>query len=419
METRVLYHDYEFDKLPETFTASIVEKRSREGGQALILDKTVFYPEGGGQPGDRGTINGIPVIDVREEGGEILHIIAADAKPGGAADAGALPASAELAVDQRRRRDFTVQHSAQHLLSGTMLRLTGFPTVSMRLGEDYNTIDVDAPALDTAELLKVEDAVMTAIEENHPLIIHLCPPEKAEDFPLRKVPPKGEEVIRIVEIEGNDFSPCCGTHAASTGQIGMLRILGAEKYKGMTRVTFIAGRRCLEDSRMLRQNGARISRLLKVPVEETGGAVTALAERAAALEQRLKALEEEAARREAAALHERAAGFPGPADPAQGSAGGALYAESFSGKSMEEVFRIGKQAQKLSGSIFVLGSEQDLKFAALCSRKDLDIRPRLQSVLEDAGGKGGGGSSFFQGQFDSPEKYRNFFALLGPQDHGH
>jgi alanyl-tRNA synthetase len=416
METRVLYTGYEFDKLPETFTASLVGKRAWKDSQALILDKTIFYPEGGGQPGDRGTINGIPVIDVREEDGEILHIVAA----AGAASAVVLPLSAslELAVDRRRRRDFTVQHSAQHLLSGTVLRLTGFPTVSMHLGEDCNTIDVDAPVLDGAALLKVEDSVMTAVEENHPLIIHLCPPEKVEDFPLRKIPPKGEEVIRIVEIEGNDFSPCCGTHVASTGQIGMVRILGAEKYKGMTRVTFIAGRRCLEDSRMLRKNGGEISRILKVPVEETAGAVAAAAEKTALLEQRLKAFEEETARREAAALHERAAVSSGPADM-QDPAGAALYAESFSGKTMEEVLRIGKQVQKLDRGIFVLGSEQDLKFAALCSRKDLDIRPRLQSVLEDAGGKGGGGPSFFQGQFDSPEKYRNFFAMLESQDHGH
>ena len=125
---------------------------------------------------------------------------------------------------------------------------------------------MDSPVLSEETLLAAEDAVMDAIEENHSVIIHLCPPEDISRFPLRKAPPKGEDAIRVVEIEGNDFSPCCGTHCASTGQIGMLRILGAEKYKGLTRVGFIAGRRCLEDSRLLRKNALTVSRAFRTPL---------------------------------------------------------------------------------------------------------------------------------------------------------
>ncbi|MDR0599629.1 MAG: alanyl-tRNA editing protein [Treponema sp.] len=383
------------------YQARLVERRPHNGGAAVILDRTVFYPEGGGQPGDRGTINGRNLIDVKEEGGEILHIV-------GEGD-GLVPGPVELVLDLPRRRDFTVQHSAQHLLSGTILRITGFPTVSMHLGEVYNTIDVDGKDLSRETLMRAEDEAAQAIEEDVPLIIHHCPPERVEDFPLRKTPPRGEEVIRVVEIRGRDFSPCCGTHVKSAGQLGALRILGAEKYKGMTRITFIAGGRCLREARVLRENAETISRALKVPVEETGRAALALLERTAALEERLKAYEEEAARTQARSIIEEAElAEAGP---------GTWHVRFFPGAGMEEVTRLGRHLRELSGAVFVLGAERDAKFAALCSTRNTDLRPRLKEALEKAAasggsGRGGGGPDFFQGQFASAEELKAFLAEL-------
>jgi alanyl-tRNA synthetase len=413
METQKAYYDHSG---AEPFRATIREVRpyadsgpSPEGGagkNAILLDKTIFYPEGGGQSADRGTINGIPLLDVREQDGEILHLIAGGGEK-------LAPGPAELVLDARRRRDFTVQHTAQHLLSGTILRITGKPTVSMRLGEEFCTIDVDTPELDGDTLIAVEDAVMDAIEGDKPVIIHHCPPEDVKTFPLRKVPPQGEEVIRVVEISGHDFSPCCGTHCASTGQIGLLRILGAEKYKGMTRLSFIAGRRCLWDSRLLRNNSEMISRALKVPVNETGKGVAALVEKTGRLERDLKTLEEEAAEARALSLLEKAglpsAGVSGKDGPS-GSA--LILAEIFPHAGIDEVLRIGRAAQKKTGAVLVLASEKDLKFAAFCSVKGYDIRPLVKEAMEKEGGKGGGGPGFFQGLFDSPEALTAFMAAV-------
>jgi alanyl-tRNA synthetase len=407
METQRCYYDYTG---PEIFHARIREIRpagdssgSGAGKTAILLDRTIFYPEGGGQGADRGTINGIPLEDVVEQAGEILHLVAGGGE-------GLAPGPADLVLDQRRRRDFTVQHTGQHLLSGTILRMTGKPTVSMRLGEEYNTIDVDSPDLGEEVLCAVEDAVMEAIEQDCPVIIHLCPPEDITRFPLRKIPPPGEEIIRVVEIGGHDFSPCCGTHCASTGQIGILRILGAEKYKGMTRITFIAGRRCLRDSRTLRNNGEIISRALKVPVTETGKGVLALLEKTGRLERELKAREEEAADLKArellgqwGLLSAGESGGPGPVPVA---------AECIPGAGIDEVLRIGRAAQKKTGALLVLGSEGDLKFAAFCSRKGFDMRPLLKELMEARGGKGGGGPGFFQGLFESPGDLAAFMAAL-------
>jgi alanyl-tRNA synthetase len=392
-----------------SFPAQILELRPWEDKAAVILDRTIFYPEGGGQGADRGFINGIPVPDVREKDDEIFHIVTAE-------DAGRLaPGPAELTLDWERRRDFTIHHTAQHLLSGTILRLTGSPTVSMHLGDEVCTIDVDTPAITEETLIAIEDAVAAAIEGDAPVITHLCPPENAGDFPLRKVPPQGEEVIRVVEIEGHDFSPCCGTHARSTGEIGILRILGAEKYKGKTRIFFIAGRRVLRDSRMLRKNGDVISRALKVPVTEIGQGTLALLDRADRLERRVKALEEEAAGYKAEALL-RKAGLVGE-DGTDRAAAGRIHIECLPGD-MEEVLRIGRAAQKLTGAILVTASEQEAKFAALCSAPSADIRSILKAPMEARGGRGGGGPSFFQGQFPSGEDLRAFLGDLPEKAEG-
>ena len=187
MKTGKLYYE---KPGAEHFPARILEVRPYNGKTidraALILDATNFYPEGGGQPGDRGTINGIPVVDVLEQNGEIYHIInAGDAKR-------AAPGPADLAVDWTRRREYTALHTAQHLLSGTILARLKAHTVSMHLGDEVCTIDVDIPAISEEALIAVEEAVAGGIEENHPVIIHLCPPERVEDFPLRKIPPQGE-----------------------------------------------------------------------------------------------------------------------------------------------------------------------------------------------------------------------------------
>ena len=236
---------------------------------------------------------------------------------------------------------------------------------------------------------------------------------------MRKTPPQGEEVIRVVEIQGNDFSPCCGTHLKSTGRIGMLRVLGAEKYKGMTRVSFIAGRRVFQDSRVLRQNGEVISRTLKVPVAETGKAVLALIDRFGQLERQVKELEETAAQSKAKNLLHRARVLnsrnkdnekKGQDDTKPGKL--KVFSINYSDSEMEDLLRIGRAAQKLTPAVLVFFSTFLLKFAAFCSAEDADIRPLLKDRMEAHGGRGGGSASFFQGFFSSAEKLDAFLASL-------
>ena len=403
MQTEKLFYSYAADK---PYAANIIAIQPWKDGTkaALVLDKTIFYPEGGGQPGDRGFINGYPLVDVQETADGILHIVPVE--PGKEP----VPGPAELILDAKRRRDLTVQHSAQHLLSGILLRMTGGPTVSMHLGDEATTIDVDRPQLPAQTLLVAEEEVAKAIEADLPIIVHLCPPEDIRGFPLRKTPPQGEEVIRVIEIRGQDHSPCCGTHCSSTGQIAMLRILGAEKHKGMTRISFIAGRRVLVNHRMLHENAQLVSRSLTVPLHETGRGTLALLDRANALERRIKEMQDRAAESMARPLVERA--LIEQARPADTPEKHAVLIESYPDEDIDEVLRIGRAAQKLSGAVFILASRKDLKFAAFCSAKDCDIRPLFKGAFEKAQGRGGGSASFFQGQFASGEDMAVFIAEL-------
>jgi alanyl-tRNA synthetase len=384
MKTIQSYYDAD---ITQPFSARVMETRPVKEGVAVILDKTIFYPEGGGQPADRGSINGRLIIDVRSEGKEILHIIQTPAQ-----DAEALLGIVECRVDAPRRRDFTVKHTAQHLLSGIILRLTEAHTVSMHLGEEICTIDVNTPELSEDTLAMIETAVADAISANRPVVIHPCPPEDVTAFPLRKVPPKDEEVIRVVEIRDYDFSPCCGTHLRSTGEINMLHIIGVEKYKGMTRLSFTAGRGVLIRARLMRQNAAVVSRLLKVPPLEIGAAVEALVEKMEETTKLLKASLESAARRTAESLVSEAAG--------------SVVAGLFD-LDMETALRIARAAQKLTDKPIIVASKQDLKIAALCAKKGVDVRPLVQTLLTDA--HGGGGASFFQAAFPSAEGFNTFW----------
>jgi alanyl-tRNA synthetase len=179
----------------------------------------------------------------------------------------------------------------------------------------------------------------------------------------------------------------------------MLRVLGAERYKGMSRISFIAGRRVLKDSRALRQEAELISRALNVPVTETAPGTLALLERYRDLEKEFAAYREEAARAEAQALVKEAGASR-------------LIRRSYADLDMEAVLRIGKAAQKITQAVLILASEKDTKFTALCSRKGVDLKALIQKPFQDHDGQGGGGGGFFQGRFSSPEELRSFLSEI-------
>jgi alanyl-tRNA synthetase len=266
MPTAKLYWD---DPFAVTFEAAEATESSFNGRPSIVLEKTLFYPEAGGQLADVGKINELTVEDVQiDEEGTIHHLIAGD---GEVKISGAVRGS----IDEARRRDFMAQHTAQHMLSRALVDVARGETVSARLGIGSCTIDIDRPGVHESDLAKAEDLVNAVILSDVAVRQHFPTPEELAKMPLRR-PPKVSTGIRVIEVEGFDFSPCGGTHCTRTGQIGVVRIAAVEKYKGMTRVSFHAARRAIEDARKKEKVLAELARDFTCGVLDVPAAVAKL-----------------------------------------------------------------------------------------------------------------------------------------------
>jgi alanyl-tRNA synthetase len=288
------------------FEARVVAVR----GDRVVLDRTLFYPEGGGQLADRGTLRlgdrSLGVVDVQVDGaGAIEHVvegIGAELRAEGAIVAGT--------IDRARRRDHMAQHTAQHVLSRALVEAIAAETLSARLGSEICTIDVDRPSISDSELARVDDLVNDLVMDDRVVRAHHPSERELAAMPLRRAP-KVATGIRVIEVEGWDFTPCGGTHCARTGEIGAIRLLGTERYKGGTRLTFVAGKRALVD---VRARDATFRDLARALGCGEGGLPAAIAKLRSDLKARTEAFA--AARGElvtllAAALHEAHPPRPG------------------------------------------------------------------------------------------------------------
>jgi alanyl-tRNA synthetase len=237
------------DPFLATFEAPAGSARASElgGKPTIVLSATAFYPEGGGQLGDIGTLEvagqKLEVQDVQiDDAGEIHHLLAAP-----------LPFAVTEetlrgALDTRRRRDHMAQHTAQHMVSHALVDVAHADTVSARLGATDCTIDVDVASLSDAALAKVEDLVNAVVRDDVAVRSLFPTAEELSKMSLRRAP-KVTTGVRIIDIEGFDLTPCGGTHCTRTGQIGVVTLAGTESYKGKVRVSFHAAGRALADAR--------------------------------------------------------------------------------------------------------------------------------------------------------------------------
>lgn len=255
-----------------SFGGRLVRAASWSGKPALVLDRSAFYPEGGGQLGDRGTLRvggaSVTVVDTQiDDDGVVFHLV--EALPEGAAEG----AEVEGQVDGAHRRDFMSQHTAQHMLSAALLDVARAETISARLGASSSTIDVSLPgSLDDGLVHRAEDRVNDVVMSDAAIRVLFPTPDELRALPLRRQP-KVDANIRVIDIEGFDCSPCGGTHCASAGQVGPLRVTAIERYKGLWRVTFLAGRRALADYRAKDQALSELARGFSCGIDGVGAAV--------------------------------------------------------------------------------------------------------------------------------------------------
>ena len=226
---------YERDPYLTRLTAEVIRTGEVEGRPYAVLDDTVLYPEGGGQPADHGRLGRVAVVDVQRQEGEIRHFLEAPCEPG--------PAVLEL--DWIRRYDHMQQHTAQHLLSALALGRFGWATRSFHLGAETSDIELDAAALSDDDLAALEEAALEKIVAALPVATRRVSAEEYAELDARSrgLPAGHSGDIRLVEIEGVDLNTCGGTHLRSTAEIEAVKLLHTERLRGGTRVHWVAGRR--------------------------------------------------------------------------------------------------------------------------------------------------------------------------------
>ena len=362
----------------KTFKARIIENGvDSEGRPYVVLSNTAFYPTGGGQPHDTGTISGIRVIDVEDADGEIRHFLEEELHS---------DKDVEGAIDWERRFDHMQQHTGQHILTAAFVQLFGFQTVSFHLGRGLVSIDLDTDDVTEDQLAAAEKLANDIILENRPIETKWVTEDELAQFSLRKSLAVTDD-IRLVIIPDFDTNGCGGTHPSSTGQIGLLKILSTEKQKRKIRVHFACGGRVLQQLQRKHEELTAASKLLSAPENGVSNAIERMLTSHHALEKELETAKEELLAFEAIRLLE--------------NKNGNIVKASFSDRTVQELQKLARLLVANDETVIALlvaESADRLQFVAASgasvgtSMKQLSV-----AVLPLLNGKGGGNDALVQG----------------------
>ena len=379
--TERLYYD---DPYRTCFAACVVERLDWEGRPAVILDHTAFYPIGGGQPHDTGSLDDVAVIDVveREADGAVVHVLAAPLETNVRA--------VEGQVDWKRRFDLMQQHSGQHILSAAFVEALTANTVAFHLADDYASIDLDRVPISASELDEVEALANAVVLENRPAVARWVPDEEVPTLPLRK-PLAHTGPVRIVEIPGFDCSACGGTHVRATGEVGPIKITRSERRGAETRVEFLCGGRALADYRAKNALVMDLAREFTVGYWELADMVHRLADDVKETRRELQRTRDALLDAEAAALWHQATGL---------GSWKVVHAH-LAGRTPDDLKHLAQRLVAQPQTVALLaagevGQKGSLTFA--CSADlDLHMGTLMRQACEVIGGRGGGRPEFAQG----------------------
>jgi len=382
MNSQLLYQD---DVNTLNFEATVRKKMVLPDGRTgVILDRTFFYPTGGGQEYDTGTLGDARVLEVFKDETQpetvVIHVID-----------GELPVGPVIGkIDAERRLRHMQHHTAQHLLSQCFIRLFEITSISSNInGYTPSTLDLDVKTLSRDQLDQIEDLANRIIFENRTVRTYFVTPEQLSNLPLRK-PPKVSEDIRIVEIEGYDYTPCGGTHCVSTGQIGVVKIIKAERQSDLTRISFIAGLQALQFFREYQETVLGIAGQMSIHPHETFASVQRLTEQLRLAQREVQMLRQEHLGFEAQTLAEKSEGY--------GSWRGVVAA--FENRPIPELRALAEKLKSIPGLVAVLASfdGQKISLVVTCAAgTGLVARDLLAKLLVIYGGRGGGDTQIAQG----------------------
>ena len=379
MATEKLYYA---DAYLKTFDATVLSCEAAKNGYIVTLDRTAFYPEGGGQPADHGALNGVVVTDVHEKDSVVLHTCAAALEIG---------ATVHGEIDWVRRFDHMQQHSGEHIVSGMLCEAFHCDNVGFHMGADVVTIDYNAD-MTWEDVLAVEARANQYLWENHPFVVTY---PSAEELAALEYRSKKELTgqVRIVAFPEADCCACCGTHVAHSGEVGLVKFLSCQKFRSGVRLELLCGKRALDYlSRNWEQNHA-VGQALSVKGEKTFAAVQRLQTELADAKARAAALEEESFRR-TAAEYQNAGDVLLVVPPLQG----------------DGVRRLCDAVSLTCGGRCAVfsGEGSSYKYAVIHSGQD--IRQLIKDLNAALNGRGGGRDGFAQGSVQAgKEEIQAFF----------
>lgn len=368
---------YDADSHLYDFDASVISCEKTDKGFAVVLDKTAFFPEGGGQPADEGTLNGIAVTDVQIKDGIITHTTAEEI-PAGSAVKGA--------VDSEIRFRRMQNHSGEHIVSGLIHKLFGYNNVGFHMGSEDVTLDLDG-VLTREDLDKIEMLANRAVYENVNVRAEYPSPEVLKDLDYRSKLDLTENV-RIVTIEGYDVCACCAPHVNKTGEIGIIKLLDFLKYKGGVRIHMLCGFDALEDYNRRYKNVAAISAKLSAKQAEVYEAVERLSAELSAEKQAAGELKRQLVAMKIAALE--------PTD------GNMVLVEK--DMDMLNLRNLVNEAVQLCGGICAAFSGNDENgYNYIIASKNVPLRAEAKAINAALNGRGGGKDEMIQGSAKASE----------------
>ena len=348
---------------------------SDKGDWVVTLNRTGFYPEGGGQPSDTGTLGQVPVLYVWEKGDQVYHRVAGPLQTG---------QLVEGVIDWQRRYDHMQHHTGEHILSGLIHGKYGYDNVGFHMGEQAVTIDFNG-VLTWDQLEELEDEANRIVWANVPVQEAFPSPEKRNEMDYRsKKELTGD--VRIITIPGADVCACCGTHVENTGEVGMIKVTGMIHYKGGVRISILCGRKAVLDSRRRVHQDGKISSLLSAKENQLSEAVERLKEENAGLQGRLAQLRREYFQMKTESLPKKSGPLALAQDGLDPAALRQLATMLFRQGRGDTVLVISENGQ--TGSFFyVIGSEKQ------------DVRPLGKELNRLLNGRGGGSAQMVQGTF--------------------
>jgi Ser-tRNA(Ala) deacylase AlaX len=384
---------YERDPRLTRLETEVVATGEDQGRPFVVLADTVLYPEGGGQPADRGTVGGVAVADVQKSDGGIRHFMAGPPPSG----------RVTVEIDWARRFDHMQQHTGQHLLTAMAEQRFGWHTKAFHLGERISDIELDTPGITAGKLIELEDAVAAEIRVARPVTARRVSPEEYERLQVRSrgLPDGHTGDIRLVEIEGIDLNTCGGTHCSSTAELEALKLLGTESMRGGTRLFYAAGMRLRRLHGAHHERNARLRELLGTSDDELVARMGAKLEQLKDAEHTVRELEEELAFVTGAAL----AAMPGR-----------VLAAHWPQRGLPFLQRVAREAVRLAPDRVVLltsgESEEGAFLLAAGEQATLDVPAAGRQVAELLGGRGGGSGRVFQGKASRLSRREEAVSLL-------